>query len=68
MAVWKKPDGDWLESKCGRFRIIRNRNESKLPNVWPVVYVLWDLKDRPVTLVGPYETAKEAQKAAEARS
>jgi hypothetical protein len=67
MVAWDKPNGDWLESKCRRFRIIRHKNESKVQNVWPLVYILWDLSTKPATLVGPFETAPDAKEAAEKR-
>lgn len=56
-----KPGESFITSACGRWRILKCLNDSKVPNVWPVVYILWDLSMKPVNLIGPYQTLEEAK-------
>ena len=63
-----KPGETFITSHCGRWRILKCLNDSKVPNVWPVVYILWDLSMKPVNLIGPYQTLEEAKHEADARS
>jgi hypothetical protein len=69
--VWPakpKPGETWITSKCGNWRILKATNQSKRPDVWPVVYILWDLRTKPVTLVGPFQTSEEAKHEASQRA
>jgi hypothetical protein len=62
--VWPakpKPGEAWITSKCGDWRILKAANQSKRADVWPVVYILWDLRTKPAGLVGPFQTLEEAK-------
>lgn len=58
----------WITSECGKFRILKAFNESKLPNVEPVVYILWDLRTKPAGLVGPFLNLDDAKHEASKRA
>ena len=65
----KPKEGEsWITSKCGNWRILKATNQSKRADVWPVVYILWDLRTKPAGLVGPFQTLEEAKHEASQRA
>lgn len=65
---YPKTGEQWITSECGKFRILKAFNKSKLPNVEPVVYILWDLRTKPAGLVGPYTDLNEAKRESDRRA
>jgi len=63
-----KPGEAWITSECGDWRILKATNQSKRPDVWPVVYILWDLSANPASSVGPFQTLEEAKHEADRRA